>query len=528
MRFIRSIAIGLSVLIVSTPLKADEIPTKSKIVAVDLFKNGLAVVKREVTLGKPGVYVLDDVPHPIHGTFWIDSAGPVEALVQVREVEVPANEAAPGNLQEDLAGKKVTLYFKGEKREPVVGTMMKFKPAKPHEVAPSTKYLIVQTAKGRTYVDPAEIASVEAEDAGEKVKRRQPRLMLTLPDTKKAETHIAIRYMTYGLSWAASYKIDIADPKTLALEQHAVIKNELNDLEGVEVRLISGYPSVQFAHVQSLLSPGMTLAGFFQQLGGSGWRIHGVADNGIMTQQVTMNNSMPADAFGVSLGAIPTGEGIDLHYQPIGKRTINEGDTLALTVAKGKSDYERIVEWLVPDTRNEYGTYDGRGHSGDEDAPWDALKFKNPLSFPMTTGPALVTANGEFNGQRTTYWVNAGEETVLRVGKALSVRTRSVENELQTKDGSGRDLIWVGGRQYRKSTVEGELAVSNHRKETIQMAIRRRFSGELIRADGSPKSSLREEGLFSINKRNELVWTLPLKAGEEQKLKYTYSVLVPY
>ena len=58
----------------SSPRRPQEIPAKSKIVAVDLFKNGLAIVKREVALGKPGIYVLDDVPNPVHGTFYIDSA----------------------------------------------------------------------------------------------------------------------------------------------------------------------------------------------------------------------------------------------------------------------------------------------------------------------------------------------------------------------------------------------------------------------------------------------------------------------
>ena len=216
---------------------------------------------------------------------------------------------------------------------------------------------------------------------------------------------------------------------------------------------------------------------------------------------------------------------MDLHYQPIGKRTLAEGDSLALTVAKGKADYERIVEWLVPDTRDEYGRYDGRGATRTT-TRGTRCEFKNPLAFPMTTGPATVTANGHFNGQRTSYWVNAGEETVLRVEKALSVRTRATENEQLNKDGSGRDFVWVGGRQYRKTTVEGEVAVSNHRKETISLVIRRRFSGELVQAEGAPKSSLREEGVYSVNKRNELVWTLPLKAGEERKLKYSYTVLV--
>jgi hypothetical protein len=513
------------VILAGPPIRADETPIKSKIVAVDLFKNGLAVVKREATLAKPGVYVIDDVPNPVHGTFWIESAGTVETLVQMRDVEVPVNETTVGNLQDDLAGRKVTLHFKSERQAPVVGTMMKIKLSKTDEVVQPGRYLVIQSPKGRVYVDSTEVASIEADDAGEKVKRRQPRLVLTLGATEKADTRVVIRYLTHGLSWAASYKIDITDPKTLSLEQHAIIKNELTDLEGAEVRLISGFPSVQFAHVRSLLAPGTTLAGFFQELSGGMYQMADSMRNSVMTQQFVMNN--PRVGFNVAIGAIPTGEGVDLHYQSIGKRTLKDGDTLALTVGKGKSGYERIVEWLIPDTRNEYGSHDGRGHGGEDDDAWDALKFKNPLAYPMTTGPALVTANGAFNGQRTTYWVNAGEETVLRVGKALSIRTRSLENEQIAKDGSGRDLIWIGGRQFRKSIVEGEIAVSNHRKETVQMVIRRRFSGELSRADGSPKSSLREEGIYSINKRYELVWTMPLKAGEEQTIKYSYSVLVP-
>jgi hypothetical protein len=112
------------------------------------------------------------------------------------------------------------------------------------------------------------------------------------------------------------------------------------------------------------------------------------------------------------------------------------------------------------------------------------------------------------------------------VEKALSVRTRAIENEAQKEGGSRRELVWIGGREHRKSTVEGELEVGNNRKETVSLVIRRSFSGELVQADGDPKSSLRAEGVFSVNKRNELVWTLPLKGGEQKKLKYTYTVLV--
>ncbi|MDB5306592.1 MAG: hypothetical protein JWO38_794 [Gemmataceae bacterium] len=528
MRYTTVAAVGLAMFVHAAPARAaDETPAKSKIVAVDLFKNGLAVVRREATLGKPGVYVLDDVPEPVHGTYWVESTGSVETVVKMREVEVPAAEAPPGNLQDDLAGKKVTVHFKGDRKAPVVGTVMKLKPAKAADaLAGPARFLVLQTPRGRIYVEASEVAAVEAETAGDTVTRTRPRLLLTLGATEKAETKVTIRYLTRGLAWAASYKIDISDPKTLALEQHAVVRNELADLDGAEVRLISGYPSVAFAHVRSPLSPKTSWAAFFQELNrGEAWDSV-VASNSVVTQQVVGNPRAPG--FDLGLGAIPAGEGVDLHYQSIGKRTLAEGESLALTVAKGTTDYERVVEWLVPDTRNESGQYDGRGRGDDGDDAWDALKFKNPLSYPMTTGPAVVTAGGAFNGQRTSYWVNSGEETMLRVGKALSVRTRAVEHEQQPKDGSGRDPIWVGGRQFRKSTVEGELAVSNHRKEPVQLVIRRRFSGDLVQAEGSPKTSLREEGVYSINRRNELMWNLPLKAGEERKMKYSYTVLVPF
>jgi len=521
---IRSIAVCLALVLLAIPARGDETPVKGKIVAVDLFKNGLAVVQCEVTLPKPGAYVLDEAPQPVHGTFWVESTGAVETVARMRDVEVPASETAPGNLQEDLAGRTVTLHLKGANRPPVTGTMMKVKPARLEEAAAPARFLVIQSGKSRVYVDSSEVASVEAADAGDKVTRRQPRLFLTLGDQAKAETKVTLRYLTHGLSWAPSYRIDITDPKSLALEQHAVIRNELVDLEGAEVRLISGYPSVQFAHVRSLLAPRTSLASFFAELGNSNrWREIDGTGNSAVTQQAAYNYRQTAAP--PALGATPTGEGVDLHYQPIGKRTLAEGDTLALAVARGKADYERIVEWLVADGRDEYGRYDRRNPNEGDD-PWDALRFKNPLAFPMTTGPATVTANGQFNGQRMSYWVNAGEETILRIEKALSVRTRAVENEQLNKDGSGRNLVWVGGRQYRKITVEGEVAASNHRKETISMVIRRRFSGELIQAEGAPKTSLLTEGVYSINRRNEMVWSLPLKGGEEIKLKYSYSVLV--
>lgn len=102
--------------------------------------------------------------------------------------------------------------------------------------------------------------------------------------------------------------------------------------------------------------------------------------------------------------AAPVGEGPDLHYQPVGSRSLEQGDSLAFRVAKADASYERIVEWFVPDTRDATGRpvddYDRRQHRElYQDAAWDAIRFSNPLPFPMTTGPAMVTEKGRFLGR---------------------------------------------------------------------------------------------------------------------------------
>jgi hypothetical protein len=500
---------------------AEEKAASSKIVSVGLFKNGLVVVKREVAVDGPGTYRLDKVPDAVHGTFWVESNADIEAAVKLREVDVPAHEAGPIGLQEELAGRKVTIHLKGSKIPQVSGSVIKFeRPA--DEAAPAPRrFLVLKTAKGRTFVDVSEIASVEVEGDGDTVKQRKATLLLTVGKSEKKPV-VHVSYLTTGLSWAPSYRIDISDPKKLSIEQSTVVRNELADLDKAEVFLISGFPSVAYAHVLSPLSAKTSWENFFRQLNRRGpVYIADAASNAVLVQHVPSLSS----STGLDLSATPSGEGVDLHYQGIGKRTLAKGNSLSLSIAKEKANYERIVEWLIPDNRDEFGRYIARARDLEEDDPWDALRFKNPFNFPMTTAPAMVVANGKFNGQRTSYYVNTGEENVVRITRSLSIRTRSTEQEELKKNG-GREIVYVGGREYRKSTVLGEVTVSNHRKEEVKMVIRRRFSGELISADASPRTTLREEGVWSVNRRNELVWTLTLQPGEERRLHYHYAVLV--
>jgi hypothetical protein len=60
------------------------------------------------------------------------------------------------------------------------------------------------------------------------------------------------------------------------------------------------------------------------------------------------------------------------------------------------------------------------------------------------------------------------------------------------------------------------------------MVIRRELSGEFTGAQGEPETKLLERGVYSVNRRLELVWTLSLAPGEARRLEYTYDVLVQH
>jgi hypothetical protein len=200
-----------------------------------------------------------------------------------------------------------------------------------------------------------------------------------------------------------------------------------------------------------------------------------------------------------------------------------EGDALSLSVASGKADYERLVEWNVPDERGADGRRTDQTAVADQNSAWDVVKFANPLPFAMTTAPAIFIREGKFLGQQTSHWVAPGNNSTMRITKALSVRTLCREQESQTDE---RQSVWVGARRYRQISVKGELTVINSRSVDTKLIINRGISGELVSADDNPKNTLATEGIWSVNRRNGLQWELTLTPGAKKVLKYAYNVMV--
>jgi len=110
----------------------------------------------------------------------------------------------------------------------------------------------------------------------------------------------------------------------------------------------------------------------------------------------------------------------------------------------------------------------------------------------------------------------------VKITRALSIRTEAGETEEEGE----RQIVFIGGNDYQRTTVKGRLAVRNFRGKDAVLTIRCEFSGKLLEADGDPKTTLRVEGATSVNPLRQLDWTITLPAGEEKELTYRYEVLV--
>jgi hypothetical protein len=519
----RAFIVSLSaVLLAVGSSPGQEAPVKSRIVSVGLFKNGLAVVKREVQVGGAGTFRLEAVPEVVHGTFWVESNVPVEAAMKLRDVETPAGEQPDGPLHEYFAGKRVTLRFTNEKLDPVQGVVPALPSRRPSvEVDPwgrgvaAERFFILKTAKGHLYVNPGQIAAIETEEM-DKSTRRKPALLINVAkNVAKADQKpvVYVSYLSHGLAWAPSYRVDISDPKALAVEMATVLRNEMEDIEDAEVSLISGFPSVEFARVSSPLEANTTWRRFFQELSS---RDQG-RDQDVLSQQIVSNTMQVSIAPRLDLGAIPAGEGVDLHFEPVGKRSLGVGEAVSFTINKAKAGYERIVEWTVGTSGGEWSRRDPTN-----DELWDVVRFKNPFKFPLTTAPALVIEDGRFNGQRTCYWTNVGEETNLRITKSLSLRTASTEEEDKARPS---ESVTVGGHSYTRIHVKGELRVNNHRDQPVKLHILYSIRGQVAEADNEPRLTPREGSLTDVNPIRDVRWVVELQPGGEQRISYRYNTL---
>ena len=472
-----------------------------------VFKNGIVSIERSITKPTFNDYFLSDDFKPIHGTLGFSPFGSVQLKKELRNIKT-VSKSPFENIPALYLGKKVFVKVKsGEDPEYISGVVIDpFNQQKKDEDNKKQQFLIIQDNKNKNItemIDVKDIISIRSYDGLNKFQKEE-RQVYTLKNSNPQVKNIKMRYLTNGFNWAPNYKYILGENNQLTIESNAIISNELEDIKEVNVELISGFPNIEYANVYNTLALNISLNNFLSSISS--------LDGSIAFTGSLCQNSM--DFCEGDSNASPqkiVSNNKDLFYQKVGAISLKKDETLFMPLAKATTTYQDVVKWNIDNTRSYTGFYSSN-HKFNEEC-WNAIIFKNPFKYPLTTGPVQFYKNDKFIGQSTTSWFNPEQEASLNVNKALTIVAKYYEDNQQesfqkfVKNSSfskQQKTLTIYNRKYRKKKVNAKATVQNFRNKAVTMKITVDISGKLIEASETPKISLLREAITASNEANRL------------------------
>ena len=494
---------------------------KAAPVSVSLFKNGFAVVVREAKLGPTGDYSLDELPPAVLGTLWITASKGVkldEVVVGSKETEVDRPAMSLDEILQANVGKVLTFRLSDTRTE--VGKLL----------SAAGNICVIERTSGATppilALPKGAIAEISSDSKliytlKSKTTKRIMRMRANTPGSGS----LYILSLERGASWAPGYSVDISDPKTLKLVSKATIINDTLEMNGIEARLVTGFPNVPFVRWMDPFTSGQSLIDFTNSLMGMGSPADlrrdagGFGGGGGQMMQNRMAERSFDEAFNTSTLAGLTAEDLFFYRQP--NVRLAPGERGYYILFSAQADYRHAYELDLPDTIQDT-RYVGIQPGQEVRDVWHSLKFKNTSKQPFTTGAATVMKNGEILGQDMMMHTSPEAEATIRITKALDVRVDDDEEEVERQ----REFLKIRSGHYDLVTLKGTIQIANRKSETVTLEIAKILTGEVKQADANPKITSLAKGLRAVNSRQKLDWKIELKPGEKKTLTYTYTVYI--
>jgi len=493
--------------------------TKPKILTV--FKNGLGFFIREGTTDlKNGWAVTEEVPAAALGSLWVTSlepGAPVEetvALIVELEKETPA-----GSLETLLAanvGKKVVVTANNQTFEGVIKS------------APGTIVILTtrdgaEVALNKGSVFKVEFPGEHAVNITSNVLAKRMKFKLA---GRAPKARLMLSYLQKGVTWQPSYLVNIEDPKKARLTMKATLVNDVEDLEGVDAYFVVGYPNFRFADVLSPLALDQAMTQFLAELDRAEQKdkIPGPMAN-VMAQR--MAPLQEAESLDYGLAGLPGVVGApeeDLFLYAKKGLVLKKGERAEYPIFSHEVDYKHVYEWKIPDTLNvDYSGFQQSGQRQTEIAEqvWHAVKLTNATEFPWTTAPALAVSGWKPLAQEILDYTPRGTSTNLKLTVATDIKVDKREEEADRQ----RD-VRIRNSSYDLVTIKGELSIRNAKTTDVTVEIKKRLTGEVLETSHGGRVTKVAEGLRGVNSNALVAWEIPVKAGQEIKVTYSYKVYI--
>lgn len=522
-----------------TPTAPAAITTQVRSAA--LFKNGLAFVQRTGTAPAGATQArIDALPVPTHGTFCISPGPGTPAIVSAVARKTERVERVPAtDLQELLlanVGRKLTLVL--SEKDSLSGALLAMpeprvnddldQPRYGYQPPPTHSLLYLDTGGGVTAAfDPHQVLRLSASEGAlnREFERRRPGSSLTiaLASAANAPAPVELSYLERGLTWVPSYSIDISDTGKALLSAKAEVFDESEELAGATLQFVTGYPNLQFAHVVDPIALRGELEAFFSALGEPAQQRAQVLSQSVMSNALGgLEGAAERASLPGAAGPLP-GAGIeDLFFYEQRGVTLARGERGLYPLFSARVGCEHLYEWEIADTVLDRPQPERDGRERPQEEIWHSLRLTNDTGLPWTTAPAMTVKDASILGQDTLHYTAVGAKTTVRITRALDIQGEPAEIE-QSRE---RNAAKYYGSNYDRVTVHGELHITNFKRESVQLEIRKRIQGELTKNPAQAAVVALAEGLRQVNPNRRLSWSVTLEAGKPLTIEYEYTLFV--
>lgn len=380
-----------------------------------------------------------------------------------------------GDLQQDLAGQLVTLYFKRTGEAPLKGKLLDWVGKKNPAERP---FLIIQEGKNVRYIDPDSIDMLQflTISTTKPFIRKLPLFEIKFIEKTPPSTKLKIHYLTDSITWVPTYGLEIIDNTRLRLSLLAGIKNTFNDLDNAEIELLIGSPVIEKTALKNTASQDL--------------------------ENATNRGTLAAS-----------------HSVWAGTHSMKKGDSLHIVAEAREATYEPIVYWNIPQNRHPDGTFSERPLGTTPSQLRDAIRFSNPFTYPLPAGTVNIHEKERFKANTHLDFCGVGENALLPLDTAARIRADVSERETLS------EKTTHNGQEATRLTLNGTLLINNYRQNPITLVIDRTLTGTVLNATDTPLITGIWQATHTPNPQQRLTWQLTLRPGEEKTITYRYSLL---
>ena len=545
---------------------SDEPGTEAKmeLKQVSLFKNGLGFFVWEATIpDKSKSFYVVPPAAASHGTFWVSYPPKVDVeSVVVKEAEGKELVEAVSiiDLLKANIGGRVRIYPSSYAKDEVFVEGKLIRLTESPKIEPPNPYAPgrvegadyrggyygvrnvavlgeLSTGEEQAAINVDSILRInflgaEPQTKYEKKKTGQVRLDILLKKAAGGQK-VTVSCLAKGATWAPSYMIDITEPNKARLAAKAEVMDEVCDLNGVDVKFVTGFPNLQFADVISPMAMKENLAQFLQSLiKGQSERGQalGVTSNAMVQRQViaydreeVAGNLSVMPAYGATeMGKVA----VDLFLYPVEKVRLAKGEVGYFPLFTESVPYKHIYRWEIPDYVKPEGDYyydqSRQQREPEQQEVWHCVRLDNVMKMPWTTAPAEIVKDGVILGQDMLNYTPVKDRGTVKITRAVNIKAEQVELEKDRK----RDAARWYNFNWDLVTVEGKLSVTNFQDKPITLEVTKMLAGEVKGMQPEAKLEKPAKALRAVNANNKLTWTIELGAGEQKEIGYTYEVYV--